>query len=101
MHGFLFGLAHATLIAIVGFFVLFAASKASGLLKLVGNVLGLWLFALAVLAIAAGAIWGPSIGGPGWRMMGYRHGWEAPPGAAPAVTPAPAPASNAATPAAK
>lgn len=89
MHGLLFGLAHATIIAIVGFFVLFAASKASGLLKLIGNLLGLWLFVLAALAIVASVVWG------GHGMMGFDHGWKMhPAGAA-------APASNAATPAAK
>ena len=91
MHGLLFGIGHATIIAIVGFFVLFAASKAEGLLKLIGNVLGIWLFVLAVLAIAAGLLWG----GHGYGMMGDHHGWTM---RAPAAAPVAAPTSNAAAP---
>ena len=90
MHGLLFGLAHATIIAIIGFFVLFAASKASGLVKLIGNVLGIWLFVLTALAIVAAVLWG----GHGHVTMGYGHGWMTPSGAASPA--APAPASNAA-----
>ena len=52
MHPFLIvgGLLHATALAVVGFFVLFAASKAGGVVRTIGNVLGVWLFVIAALA---------------------------------------------------
>ena len=46
---------HATAFAVVGFFVLFAADKIEGFLRVIGYVLGVWLFILALLAIAGGA----------------------------------------------
>ena len=100
MHHFfiLAGLLHATLLAVIGFFVLFAASRSEGLLKLVGNVLGIWLFVIAVLAIVGGVMGGPMHGGP----MGWRGGHHAPwmqsdqlaASAAPAVAPSSAPAAK-------
>ena len=93
------GLLHATVLAVIGFFVLFAASRSDGLLKLVGNVLGIWLFVVAVLAIVGGVLGGPLHGGGpmGWRMMGgHRPPWmqSGQPAAAPAVAPSSAPASK-------
>ena len=76
------GLLHATALAVVGFFVLFAASRSQGLLRTVGNVLGVWLFVLAVLAIVLGLVIGPRFGGGpmGFRMMmgGHRSPWMQP-----------------------
>ena len=80
---FIFGvLLHVTLLAVVAFFVLFAAQKAEGLVKLLGNVVGVWLLVLAALAILAGATapmfggrpFGMPMGGvANFRMMhGYR-----------------------------
>ena len=106
MHHFVIiaGLLHATFAAVIGFFVLFAASRSDGLLKLVGNVLGIWLFVLAVLSVVGGFMGGPVFGGHmGMRMMGgHRPPWmqSGQPAEAPAsAAPAPAPAS--AQPAAK
>ncbi len=61
---------HVTLLAVVAFFVLYAAQKAQGLVKLLGNVVGVWLLILAVLAIAA-AVAAPMFGG---RPLGMSHG---------------------------
>ncbi len=102
MHHFaiIAGLLHATFCAVVGFFVLFAASRSDGLLKLVGNVLGIWLFVLAVLSVVGGFMGGPVFGGHmGMRMMdGHRPPWMQPgqPAAAPASA-APASAQPAAS----
>jgi len=98
MHAFwiLGGLLHATAVLIIGFFVLFAASKSQGLLKLIGNLLGVWLFILAVLAVIAPVL----MGGPGAGVMGPHHPWMhggwGPGGSPPAAAPANA-ATNAAT----
>jgi len=42
---------HATVAGVIGFFVLFAASKAEGIVKFVGTILGWWLWIIAVLSI--------------------------------------------------
>jgi hypothetical protein len=116
MHSmFIFGaLLHATALAVIGFFVLFAADRAAGRVQTIGKLLGLWLFILAalalvgaVLALGTGRVPG---GGSGWMgdhhrgMMGsYPQGWT-PPGPAAAqndVAPANIEAAPAAAPAAK
>jgi len=63
-------LLHVTLLAVVAFFVLYAAQKAQGLVKLLGNVVGAWLLLLVVLAIAA-VVTAPMFGG---RPFGMSHG---------------------------
>ena len=75
---------HATAVAVIGFFVLFAAGKADGLLRTIGNVLGIWLFILAILALVGGAT-APMFGGRpfGFPMMdqmhhGWMHQWQYP-----------------------
>ena len=98
MHAFfiLGGLLHATVLAIIGFFVLFTASKAQGLVRQIGNLLGAWLYILAVLAIIASVAFAAA--GPGF--MRSHHAWMysgalgagPPPAAPPANT-----ATNAAT----
>ncbi|MFI4936074.1 MAG: hypothetical protein ACHP7N_15780, partial [Caulobacterales bacterium] len=77
--GLMMGLLHATVLSIIAFFVLFAASRSQGLLKTIGNLLGAWLFILAVLALVGGALMS-SFGGPwGGHMMGhYPHPWMQP-----------------------
>lgn len=55
-------LLHVTLLAVLAFFVLYAAQKAQGLVRLLGNVVGVWLLLLVVLAIAA-AVTAPMFGG--------------------------------------
>jgi hypothetical protein len=53
---------HTTLLAIVGYALLFSASKAEGLVALIGRVLGIWVFILAILSVVA-AIAMPMFGG--------------------------------------
>jgi Ca2+/Na+ antiporter len=82
---FIFGaLLHATACAVVGFFVLFAATRSAGLLRTVGNILGAWLFILAVVALVGGFL---------AHGMGRRHAWGMQP-AANAVSAPAAPASQ-------
>lgn len=68
MHPFLiFGaLLHATACAVVGFFVLFAATRTAGLLKTLGNILGAWLFILAIVALVGGIL---------APRMGHHRAW--------------------------
>jgi hypothetical protein len=104
MHAFfiLLALLHATALAVIGFFVLFAASRSTGLLKTIGNMLGAWLFILALLAIV-GAAFAPMMVHEPWGggMMGpYGHAWmhQGPPIAA---TPSEAASATPAAPANK
>ncbi|MGD0189530.1 MAG: hypothetical protein ABSD74_02190 [Rhizomicrobium sp.] len=95
--------AHVTLLLILAFFVLFAASRADGFVKLLGTLLGYWLVLVAVLIVAA-CVTRPMFGGKpfGMDMHGahgdwMHHGWmhsdqAASPAAAPAPSPMPAPA---------
>jgi hypothetical protein len=96
--------AHVALLLILAFFILFAASKAEGFVKLLGTVLGYGLLLVAVVAIAA-CVTRPMFGGKpfGMDMHGswMHHGWTHPdqppaPATAPASAPAPAPAPAAA-----
>jgi hypothetical protein len=96
-------LLHVTFFVVVAFFVLFAAQKAQGLVKLLGNVVGVWLLALAALAILAtatapmfgGRPFGMPMGGH-FRMMGYDRGGDVvqPSGDEPAQPDASAPAPD-------
>jgi hypothetical protein len=52
---FFFSLMPATICVTIGYFVLFAASKADGGLKLFGWVLAIWLFVIAAFIPIAGA----------------------------------------------
>jgi hypothetical protein len=67
---------HATFVFIISFFVLFAASKSEGLVKLFGTILGLLLFVVAVLHIV-GALTAPMFGGKpfGMDMHGMHDHW--------------------------
>ena len=95
--------AHATLLAIVAFFVLFAASRAAGWIKALGSALGIWVLILAAISlvcavaapfvhVAPGRAFGPgmmhgqAMMGEGPRHMRWRAG-DCPP--APTETPAP------------
>jgi hypothetical protein len=44
---------HITVLAIIGYLLLWTASKAEGLVALIGWVLGLWVFILAIVSVAA------------------------------------------------
>ena len=90
---FFFGAVHHFLIvAVVAFFVLFAAGKSDGFVKILGNVLGYLLLIAAVLMIVCAAF-GPMFGGQWHEKMGWMHpGWAyhmqaAPPAAQPAPPP--------------
>jgi len=92
MHFMIIGaLLHVTVLGVVAFFILFAASKADGFVALLGRVLGYWILLLAILGLALG-IFGAVTGkhmGPPW-MMHHRWDhrgpppWDAPPQGAPA-----------------
>ena len=89
MHHMLIGIVlHTTLLAIVGYALLWSASKAEGLVALIGRVLGIWVFILAILSVVA-VVAGPMLGmdmghGPGM------HRWGPPPGP-PGMQPPPPP----------
>jgi hypothetical protein len=88
MHPFMIigGVLHATAVAIVAFFVFFAASRSTGLLQAFGRLLGWWLILLAFASIAFAA---SGMGGKhmhGWMMHDGDHG--PPAAAAPAAPPA-------------
>ena len=65
---------HLILVVVLAFFVLFAARKADGFVKILGNVLGYLLLILAVLWIVWAAT-APTFGGRpfGMTTMGYMH----------------------------
>ncbi len=52
---FFFSLVPATICVTIGYFVLFAASKADGGIKTFGWVLAIWLFVIAAFIPIAGA----------------------------------------------
>jgi hypothetical protein len=52
---FFFSLIPATVWAVIGFFVLFASTKAEGGLRKFGQVLAIWSFVIAALFPLAGA----------------------------------------------
>ena len=76
MHSlFIFGvLLHATVLSVIGFFVLFAADRATGRTQSIGKLLGGWLFLLAALALIGGgfALGTGRVPGRGW-MGGYHQ----------------------------
>jgi hypothetical protein len=107
---FIFGfLLHATALAVIGFFVLFAADRATGRTRRIGKWLGGWLFLLAALVLFGGifALASGRVPGHGWMggrrhgmMGGYPQGGIAPPAAPEGASGSAAPA-NGATPAAQ
>jgi len=103
MHSFfIFGaVLHATALAVIAFFVFFAAARSEGRLASFGNLLGVWLVILALIALIFGAVMvanGGRMGGYGYGMMGgngsgwgWMHngqpGWMHGTGQPPATTP--------------
>ena len=67
-------LLHVSLLAVIGFFVLLAADRATGRLQNVGRVIGIWVFVLAAVALVGGiaAVASGRLPGRGW--MAERHG---------------------------
>ena len=87
---------HVTVLAIIGYLLLWTASKAEGLVALIGWVLGLWVFILAILSVVA-AVMMPKGGDGSHGMMhdhamGWMHHWDGDRDGSPdqKVTPAPA-----------
>jgi hypothetical protein len=90
---FIFGvLLHATALAVIGFFVLFAAERATGRVNSIGKLLGGWLFVLAALVllcgifvVATGRIPGRGMWAHHGAMGGYQRGamMAGPPAASP------------------
>jgi len=92
MHPFFFGAIHHVLVvAVVAFFVLFAAGKSAGFVKILGNVLGYLLLIFAVLLIVCAAFAPTFDGGNGWGGMHAGMNWgyhmQGPPPAKPAPPP--------------
>ncbi len=93
MHWIFGAILHATVLGVISFFVLFAASKADGFVALLGRLLGYWLLLLAILGLACGIYGGvtgknpmPMDDHPGWM-----HHWgPPPPDGGPASAPPPA-----------
>jgi len=54
-------LLHAIALAIVAFFILFAASKSDGFVRVLGNLLG-WILLLGALVILAAVVYGAATG---------------------------------------
>jgi hypothetical protein len=92
---------HATVAGIIGFFVLFAAGKAEGIVKFVGTILGWWLWIIAVLSIV-GVFVCPMMGdkmGGHWSMHSdWMHSSNSAAPAANAIAPAKPDAAPAAAP---
>lgn len=101
------GILYAVLVAVIAFFVLFAAQKAEGFVALLGRILGIVLLVLALLILTA-SITAPMFGGrpfgmhaeqsmhgrymrDGYMHDGYMHGPSAAPAAAPEESSEPAP----------
>ncbi len=63
---------HVTLLLIVAFFILFAASRADGLIRLFGTVLGVWVVIVAVLHVVAFCM--PGMMGMKGMHEGMMHG---------------------------
>jgi len=72
---------HITVLAIIGYLLLFSASKAQGLVALIGRLLALWVFLLAVLSVLA-VLGAPMFAGTPLanEMMrahgGWMHQWD-------------------------
>jgi hypothetical protein len=79
---------YATMLAVVAFFVLFAAARAEGRIRTFGNVLGVWVLVLAGLVLICAALapfvagrYGPGMIGGAW--YGRMHDWRGYPGGYP------------------
>ena len=94
MHMLVGAVLHFTVLAIVGYLLLYTAGKADGFVALIGRLLGLWVFILAILSVV-GAVMMPKGGDKpfGTDMMhehgmGWMHRWDH--DGTPDQTPAPA-----------
>ena len=86
MHPYMmFAVLHATALAVLAFFIWFAAAHTTGLLRLFGFILGAWIALLAIACVVMPVVW------PGHGMGGHMHGWMNREGPPPAVSNAAAP----------
>ena len=77
MHMFVDVVLHATVLAIMGYALLWSASKVEGVVALIGKVLGVWVFLLAILSVVAVATM-PMFGGKPFGIdmtHGHDPGW--------------------------
>ena len=65
---------HVTVLLIVAFFILFAASKADGIVGLFGKVLGVWVVLVALLHVVGFFMPGMMGMKPGMMPGGMMHG---------------------------
>jgi hypothetical protein len=81
---------HATLIAVIGYALLFSATRTAGIVALIGRLLGIWLFILAILLVV-GAATAPMFGGKPFGLDMHHgpgmHRWGPPPGMQPPPPP--------------
>jgi hypothetical protein len=70
---FLFSLIPATLVLVLGYFILFSSTKAEGAVKTFGRVLAIWVFILAAVLPLAGAYATYAGFSPIESMMGSMH----------------------------
>jgi len=68
MHMHLVGtVMNGTILAVIGYALLFSATRTAGITALIGRLLGIWLFILAALGIV-GAATAPMFGGKPFGM---------------------------------
>ncbi|MBL6854427.1 MAG: hypothetical protein ISS15_16590 [Alphaproteobacteria bacterium] len=85
---------HGTILAVIGYALLFSATRTAGITALIGRLLGIWLFILAILGIVA-AVTAPMFGGKpfGIDMGPPMHHWDLPGDHAPPPSHTPPPPS--------
>ena len=81
MHMLVGAVLHITVLAIIGYFLLFSASKAQGIVALIGRLLALWVFLLAILSglavVGAPMLKGTPLGDEMMRAHGsMMHRWD-------------------------
>src|SRR5579862_1016769 len=81
MHFLVGAVLHGTILAVIGYALLFSATRTAGVTALIGRLLGIWLFILAALGIIAAAT-APMFGGKpfGLDIMPPMHHHWGPPG---------------------
>ena len=52
---FFFSLIPATIVTVIGFFVLFTSTKAEGSIRAFGRILAIWVFVIATFPLMGGA----------------------------------------------
>lgn len=78
---FFVGLLPATIFAVVGYFVLFASSRAEGVVRAFGRALAVWIFVAAAVPPVAGAYATLTGASPFKEMMAEHASWHQTPAA--------------------